>query len=82
MIFKPSNKYQIIRQCHNFKNIFIDDWLLMTFSEKSLLNIIFYRAKNNKFVKIRQLSIQNIYLLCDLPWHQKNISKNSAEYVL
>ena len=54
----------------------------MTFSDNSLLSIIFYRAKNNKFVKIRQLSIQNIYLLYDLPWHQKNISKNSATSIL
>ena len=26
MILKPANKYEIIRQCHNFENILIDDF--------------------------------------------------------
>ena len=26
MVFKPANKYQIIWQCYNFKNILIDDF--------------------------------------------------------
>ena len=30
MVWKPSNKYQIIWQCHSFKNILIDDHSFFT----------------------------------------------------
>ena len=38
MVFKPKNKYQIIWQCHNFKNILIQNFPASTISSKDFLN--------------------------------------------
>ena len=62
MVLRPTNKvmtYPIIRHCHNFKNILSDNFQhhSFLFSDKSFVNIFFYRAENN-IEKTRQWIIQ------------------------
>ena len=43
MVLRHANRYQIIQQCHNFKNILINNFQYGPWS-KSFVIIIFYRA--------------------------------------
>ena len=40
MVFKPENKFQIIRQSYNFKNIFIDDFQHQPFLSRAKVIVL------------------------------------------
>ena len=48
MVLKPTNKYKIIQQWHNFENILNNFLHHQTLYCKGVLNIIFYGAENKK----------------------------------
>ena len=58
MVLKPTNKYKIIQQWHNFENILNNFLHHQTLYCKGFLNIIFYGAENKKNGQTRQLTIQ------------------------
>ena len=53
MVLNLANKNKIIRQCHNFENILMDDIPASSnsLSSKSFVRIMFYGADNNKLQK-------------------------------
>ena len=48
MVLKPTNKYKIIQQWHNFESILNNFLHHQTLYCKGFLNIIFYGAENKK----------------------------------
>ena len=58
MVLKPTNKYKIIQQWHNFESILNNFLHHQTLYCKGFLNIIFYGAENKKNGQARQLTIQ------------------------
>ena len=73
MVLKPASKYQIIRHCHNFKNILINDFHHHPFLyQAKVLQTFFYGAKITNW-KNDSIHHSGIYLLFDLLWYQKSI---------
>ena len=76
MVLKPTNKYQIIRQCHNFKNILIGNLQHQPFLsiERKFCKRHFFTEPKTTYWKDKAINHSNIYLLCDLLWCYYSIS--------
>ena len=61
IVWKISNKYQIVQQCHNFKNISIDDHSLFT-EQKFCKHHVFTESKITNWRR-GNINHSNIYLL-------------------
>ena len=70
-VLKSINKQQIIQHCHNFKNILINNFFLLS---KSLL----FTELKITYWKDKAIKHSNIYLLCNLFWCYYSILLNYA----
>ena len=77
---KTTNKYNIIWQCHNFKNILIDNFQHhpFLFIERKFCKHHFFTEPKTTYWKDKAINHSNIYLLCDLLWCYYSISWNCA----
>ena len=75
MVLKPANKYQIIQQCHHFKNILIGNFHHHPFLYQAKVYIIFYEAENNKLKRQDNLTIQTFIYYLIYPGTRKAFRK-------
>ena len=75
IMLKLANNYQIIQQCHNFKNTLIKNFQHHPFlCPVKVLLTSFSQTWECQIAKTRQLAIRTIIYSFDLLWCQKSIS--------